>query len=57
MDRDIRTDSGRPSTAHTAHAEITPVGRLASARRLVEDGRPPRRAAERFRVGPTTAQR
>ncbi|MBB6170959.1 hypothetical protein HNR23_001019 [Nocardiopsis mwathae] len=45
--------------AHTTHAnaKLAPAGRLALARCIVEDGWPLRRAAERFQVSPTTAQR
>ncbi|MBV2367252.1 IS481 family transposase, partial [Streptomonospora nanhaiensis] len=44
---------------HTTHANatLTPAGRLALARCVVEDGWPPRRAAERFQVSHTTARR
>ncbi len=40
-----------------ANALLTPRGRLALARCVVEDGWPLRRAAERFQVSPTTAAR
>jgi transposase len=36
---------------------LTPTGRLRLARCVVEDGRPLRRAAERFQVAVTTAKR
>lgn len=39
------------------NAPLTETGRLRLARCVVEDGRPLRRAAERFQVSPTTAQR
>ncbi|MFE3554011.1 IS481 family transposase [Streptomyces sp. NPDC059193] len=39
------------------NAPLTETGRLRLARCVVEDGWPLRRAAERFRVSPTTAQR
>ena len=39
------------------NASLTPTGRLRLARCLVEDGWPLRRAAERFGVSVTTAQR
>ncbi|MEU0783967.1 leucine zipper domain-containing protein, partial [Streptomyces sp. NPDC006173] len=38
-------------------APLTETGRLRVARCVVEDGWPLRRAAERFQVSPTTAQR
>ncbi|MET9422243.1 leucine zipper domain-containing protein, partial [Streptomyces sp. NPDC006540] len=38
-------------------APLTETGRLRLARCVVEDGWPLRRAAERFQVSPTTAQR
>jgi transposase InsO family protein len=40
-----------------ANALLTPRGRLALARCVVEDGWPLRRAAERFQTSPTTAAR
>lgn len=40
-----------------ANAPLTPTGRLRLARCIVEDGWPPRRAAERFQVAVTTARR
>jgi transposase InsO family protein len=40
-----------------ANAKLTPRGRLALARCIVEDGWPIRRAAERFQASPTTAAR
>jgi len=40
-----------------ANAPLTPTGRLRLARCIVEDNWPPRRAAERFQVSPTTARR
>lgn len=39
------------------NAPLTETGRLRLARCVVEDGWPLRRAAERFHVSPTTAQR
>lgn len=39
------------------NASLTPAGRLRLARCVVDDGWPLRRAAERFGVSPTTAQR
>jgi transposase InsO family protein len=45
-----------PHTTH-ANAPLTPTGRLALARCVVQDGWPLRRAAERFQVSPTTAHR
>ena len=44
---------------HTTHANarLTPTGRLALARCVVEDGWALRRAAERFQTSPTTAKR
>jgi transposase len=39
------------------NASLTPTGRLRLARCVVEDGWPLRRAAERFGVSVTTAQR
>ncbi|QVQ51125.1 IS481 family transposase [Spiractinospora alimapuensis] len=44
---------------HATHpnAKLAPAGRLALARCIVEDGWPLRRAAERFQVSATTAQR
>ncbi|MGW9351416.1 IS481 family transposase [Nocardiopsis flavescens] len=44
---------------HTTHpnARLTPAGRLALARCVVDDGWPLRRAAERFQTSPTTAKR
>ena len=45
--------------AHTTHANapLTPVGRLALARCVVDQGWPLRRAAERFQIAVTTARR
>src|SRR6476660_7021417 len=40
-----------------ANAPLTETGRLRLARCVVDDGWPLRRAAERFQVSPTTAQR
>ncbi|HJP78713.1 MAG TPA: leucine zipper domain-containing protein, partial [Pseudonocardiaceae bacterium] len=40
-----------------ANAPLTETGRLRLARCIVEDGWPPRRAAERFQVAETTARR
>ncbi|MBV2366784.1 IS481 family transposase [Streptomonospora nanhaiensis] len=45
-----------PHTTH-ANARLTPAGRLALARCVVEDGWPLRRAAERFQTSVATAQR
>ncbi|MCY9784363.1 IS481 family transposase [Nocardiopsis sp. EMB25] len=45
-----------PHATHT-NAKLTPTGRLALARCVVEDGWPLRRAAERFQVSTTTARR
>jgi transposase InsO family protein len=45
-----------PHATHT-NAKLTPTGRLELARCVVDDGWPLRRAAERFQVSPTTAQR
>jgi transposase InsO family protein len=45
-----------PHVTH-ANAKLTPAGRLALARCIVEDGWPLRRAAERFQVSHTTARR
>ncbi|NKZ02148.1 IS481 family transposase, partial [Nocardiopsis alborubida] len=45
-----------PHTTH-ANATLTPAGRLALARCIVEDQWPLRRAAARFQVSPTTARR
>ncbi|MET8633933.1 leucine zipper domain-containing protein, partial [Streptomyces sp. NPDC004680] len=39
------------------NAPLTETGRLRLARCVVDDGWPLRRAAERFQVSPTTAQR
>jgi hypothetical protein len=39
------------------NAPLTPTGRLRPARCVVDDGRPLRRAAERFQVAHTTAAR
>src|SRR3954453_16250689 len=40
-----------------ANAPLTELGRLRLARCVVDDGWPLRRAAERFQVSPSTAQR
>src|ERR1700761_3271018 len=40
-----------------ANAKLAPRGRLELARCVVDEGWPLRRAAERFQVSPTTAQR
>ena len=40
-----------------ANAPLSELGRLRLSRCVVEDGWPVRRAAERFQVSPTTAQR
>ena len=45
-----------PHTTH-ANARLTPAGRLALARCVVDQGWPLRRAAERFQTSPTTVQR
>ncbi|MFL1427196.1 MULTISPECIES: IS481 family transposase, partial [unclassified Nocardiopsis] len=45
-----------PHTTH-ANATLTPAGRLALARCVVDRGWPLRRAAERFQTSPTTAKR
>ncbi|WP_067973512.1 IS481 family transposase [Nocardiopsis trehalosi] len=45
-----------PHTTH-ANARLTPAGRLALARCVVDDGWPLRRAAERFQTSVATAQR
>ncbi|GAB3992566.1 hypothetical protein GCM10029992_02030 [Glycomyces albus] len=39
------------------NAPWSDTGRLRLARRVVDDGRPLRRAAERFQVAPATAKR
>jgi transposase len=46
----------RPSITH-ADAPLTELGRLRLARCVVDDGWPLRRAAERFQVSVSTAQR
>ncbi|MFC4563988.1 IS481 family transposase, partial [Nocardiopsis mangrovi] len=45
--------------AHTTHANarLTPAGRLALARCVVDDGWPLRRAADRFQTSVSTARR
>ncbi len=48
---------GRKALVPHRDAPLTETGRLHLARCVVEDGWPLRRAAERFQVSPTTAQR
>lgn len=55
MDCDVYTD--RKALVSHRNAPLTETGRLRLARCVVEDGWPLRRAAERFQVSPTTAQR
>ena len=55
MDCDVYTD--RKALVPHRNAPLTETGRLRLARCVVEDGWPLRRAAERFQVAPTTAQR
>ena len=55
MDCDVYTD--RKALVPHRNAPLTETGRLRLARCVVEDGWPLRRAAERFQVSPTTAQR
>jgi transposase InsO family protein len=56
VDCDISTEPPEALMTH-ANASLTPTGRLRLARCIVEDDWPPRRAAERFQVSPTTARR
>jgi transposase InsO family protein len=55
VDCDVNTD--RKALVPHRNAPLTETGRLRLARCVVEDGWPLRRAAERFQVSPTTAQR
>jgi transposase InsO family protein len=55
VDCDVYTD--RKALVPHRNAPLTETGRLRLARCVVEDGWPLRRAAERFQVAPTTAQR
>lgn len=55
MDCDVYTD--RKALVPHRNAPLTETGRLRLARCVVEDGWTYRRAAERFQVSPTTAQR
>ena len=55
MDCDVYTD--RKALVPHRNAPLTQTGRLRLARCVVEDGWTLRRAAERFQVSPTTAQR
>jgi len=55
VDCDVYTD--RKALVVHRNAPLTETGRLRLARCVVEDGWPLRRAAERFQVSPTTAQR
>src|SRR5262249_5301671 len=50
----ISTPSTREALMPHRNAPLTETGRLRLARCVVEDGRPVRRAAERFRVSPPT---
>ncbi|KUN87029.1 hypothetical protein AQJ64_07005 [Streptomyces griseoruber] len=54
-DCDVYTD--RKALVPHRNAPLAGTGRLRLARCVVEDGWPLRRAAERFQVSPTTAQR
>jgi transposase-like protein len=56
VDCDITTDQQKALMPHR-NAPLTETGRLRLARCVVEDGWTLRRAAERFQVSPTTAQR
>jgi transposase len=56
VDCDICTGDKKALVPHR-NAPLTETGRLRLARCVVEDGWPLRRAAERFQVSPTTAQR
>jgi hypothetical protein len=56
VDCDICTSIRKALVPHR-NAPLTETGRLRLARCVVEDGWPLRRAAERFQVSPTTAQR
>jgi transposase InsO family protein len=55
VDCDVYTN--REALVVHRNAPLTETGRLRLARCVVEDGWPLRRAAERFQVSPTTAQR
>jgi transposase len=55
VDCDVYTN--RKALVVHRNAPLTETGRLRLARCVVEDGWPLRRAAERFQVSPTTAQR
>jgi transposase len=55
VDCDVYTD--RKALVPHRNAPLTQNGRLRLARCVVEEGWPLRRAAERFQVSPTTAQR
>jgi transposase InsO family protein len=55
VDCDVYTS--RKALVPHRNAPLTETGRLRLARCVVEDGWPLRRAAERFQVSPTTAQR
>lgn len=55
MDCDVYTD--RKALVPHRNAPLTETGRLRLARCVVEDNWPLRRAADRFQVSPTTAQR
>jgi transposase InsO family protein len=56
VDCDISTERQKALMPHR-NAPLTETGRLRLARCLVDDGWPLRRAAERFQVSPSTAQR
>jgi transposase InsO family protein len=56
VDCDISTERRKVLVPHR-NAPLTETGRLRLARCVIEDGWPLRRAAERFQVSPTTAQR
>jgi len=56
VDCDICTGNRKALVPHR-NAPLTETGRLRLARCVVDDGWPLRRAAERFQVSPTTAQR
>jgi len=55
VDCDVYTN--RKALVPHRNAPLTETGRLRLARCVVEDGWPLRRAAERFQVSPSTAQR
>lgn len=55
MDCDVYAD--RKALVPHRNGSLTETGRVRLARCVVEDGWPLRRAAERFQVSPTTAQR